>query len=57
MPPTRFMPTPEADDLIALVRDIASKGLAPVVASTERAEKFPREIFGTLGRAGAAAAV
>lgn len=52
MPATRFMPTPESEDLIGLVRDIANKELAPIVSSTERAEEFPREVFRTLGRAG-----
>lgn len=46
------MPSPEADDLIALTRDLATKELAPIAASNERSETFPRETFRTLGRAG-----
>ncbi|MDQ3157914.1 MAG: acyl-CoA dehydrogenase family protein [Actinomycetota bacterium] len=52
MPATRFMPTPEAEDLIALTRDIAMKELLPRVAEAERTETFPREVFRILGRAG-----
>ncbi len=46
------MPTPEAEDLIALTRDIAMKELLPRVAEAERTETFPREVFRILGRAG-----
>ena len=46
------MPTPEAEDLIALTREIAMKELLPKVAEAERTETFPREVFRTLGRAG-----
>lgn len=52
MPAVRLMPTPEADDLIALTRDLATKELLPKVAEAERTETFPREVFRTLGRAG-----
>ncbi|MCW2748169.1 MAG: acyl-CoA dehydrogenase [Nocardioidaceae bacterium] len=52
MPAERVMPSDEATDLIELTRDIVRKELSPVVASTERAEEFPREIFRLLGRAG-----
>ena len=52
MPATRFMPTPESEDLIELTRSIVSKELAPKVVEAERTETFPREVFRTLGRAG-----
>src|SRR3954467_4401182 len=52
MPATRLLPTDEAVDLIALVRDLATRELAPLVARAEREEEFPREVFRMLGRAG-----
>ena len=52
MPATRFMPTPESEDLIELTRSIVGKELAPKVVEAERTETFPREVFRTLGRAG-----
>jgi alkylation response protein AidB-like acyl-CoA dehydrogenase len=48
----RDLPTDEASDLLALVRDLADRELAPVAAEHERAERFPREAFRTLGRSG-----
>ena len=52
MPASRLLPSDEAVDLIALVRDLATKELGPLVARAEREEEFPREVFRTLGRAG-----
>ncbi|MGH3509561.1 MAG: acyl-CoA dehydrogenase family protein [Nocardioidaceae bacterium] len=52
MPASRLMPTEEAADLIRLVRDLATKELAPRAAEAEATETFPREQFRTLGRAG-----
>jgi len=52
MPASRFLPTPEAADLIRLVRDLCTKELAPRVAQDEATETFPRDIFRLLGRAG-----
>lgn len=52
MPAQRMMPTPESADLIELTRDLCHKELAPRVASFERDEKFPRDVFRTLGAAG-----
>ncbi|QXJ20247.1 acyl-CoA dehydrogenase family protein [Actinomadura graeca] len=52
MPATRHLPTSESADLVALVREIAAKELAPRVADAERAGDFPRDVFTTLGRAG-----
>lgn len=52
MPASRLLPSEEAVDLIALVRDLATNVLGPQVADAERTETFPREAFRTLGRAG-----
>jgi alkylation response protein AidB-like acyl-CoA dehydrogenase len=52
MPASRLLPTDEAVDLIALVRELATKELSPLVAGAERDEAFPREVFRILGRAG-----
>ena len=47
-----MLPTPEAEDLIDLTRQIVKAELAPRAAEAEAAEKFPREVFRVLGRAG-----
>ena len=52
MPAERLLPTQEAEDLIALVREIARDELKPHAADAEENEKFPREAFRLLGRAG-----
>ena len=52
MPANRVMPTEEAADLIGLVRDLATRELAPRVAEAEASETFPREVFRMLGKAG-----
>ncbi len=52
MPVDRELPTQEAEDLIALTRDLADAELAPQAAEHEREERFPREVFRTLGEAG-----
>ncbi|HEX3589332.1 MAG TPA: acyl-CoA dehydrogenase family protein [Pseudonocardiaceae bacterium] len=52
MPAERMLPTPEAEDLVKLVREIATDELAPVAADYEAAERFPREQFRLLGRSG-----
>jgi alkylation response protein AidB-like acyl-CoA dehydrogenase len=52
MPADRTLPTAEAVDLIALTRELAEKELAPRVGEAEAEERFPREVFRTLGRAG-----
>ncbi len=46
------MPTEESEDLIALVREIAREQLLPQVDQAEAEARFPREVFGQLGRAG-----
>jgi alkylation response protein AidB-like acyl-CoA dehydrogenase len=48
----RELPTEEARDLIALTRELADAELAPLAAEYEREERFPREVFRTLGKAG-----
>ncbi|WP_040338904.1 acyl-CoA dehydrogenase family protein [Candidatus Blastococcus massiliensis] len=52
MPVDRELPTPEAEHLLRLTREIADAELAPNAASYEREERFPREVFRLLGEAG-----
>jgi alkylation response protein AidB-like acyl-CoA dehydrogenase len=52
VPVDRELPTPEAEDLLALTREIADAELAPKAAAYEREERFPREVFRLLGDAG-----
>jgi alkylation response protein AidB-like acyl-CoA dehydrogenase len=51
-PVERELATPEAQELIALVRELADAELAPVADAYEREERFPREAFRVLGKAG-----
>ena len=48
----RDLPTEEARDLIALVREIAADELAPKATDAEERGEFPRETFRLLGKAG-----
>ena len=48
----RVLPSEEAVDLLRLVRELAAKELAPLVARAEAAAEFPRELFRLLGRTG-----
>ncbi|UNK47516.1 acyl-CoA dehydrogenase family protein [Arthrobacter sulfonylureivorans] len=48
----RLLPTEEAQELLGLVRDIAARELMPQAAAAEEAERFPRDVFRTLGEAG-----
>ena len=48
----RELPTADAYDLLALVREVADAELAPKAADFEAREEFPREIFRLLGRLG-----
>ena len=48
----RLLPDDDARDLIALVRDIGARTLAPQVVAAEATGTFPRETFRVLGRAG-----
>jgi alkylation response protein AidB-like acyl-CoA dehydrogenase len=52
MPVDRMLPTPEAQALLELTRELADAELRPRVAEYERRGEFPREVFGTLGKAG-----
>ncbi|MFC9548270.1 acyl-CoA dehydrogenase family protein [Streptomyces sp. NPDC056956] len=51
-PVDRQLPTDEARDLIALVRDIAQREIAPRAAEEEDAGRFPRELFTLLSESG-----
>jgi alkylation response protein AidB-like acyl-CoA dehydrogenase len=48
----RLLPTTEAEDLLALTRELADKELAPRVEEHERTETYPEGLFATLGAAG-----
>ncbi|GAA3459991.1 acyl-CoA dehydrogenase family protein [Saccharothrix longispora] len=52
MPAERLLPTTEAEDLLALVREIARDELAPHAAEAEEHERFPRDEFRLLGKTG-----
>jgi alkylation response protein AidB-like acyl-CoA dehydrogenase len=52
MPAERLLPTPESEDLIALVREIADEQLAPRADAAEAAGEFPREQLRLLGTTG-----
>ncbi|MEU6876929.1 acyl-CoA dehydrogenase family protein [Streptomyces sp. NPDC046712] len=48
----RRLPTEEAEDLFALVREIAEREIAPRAAEEEDAGHFPRELFSLLSASG-----
>jgi len=48
----RLLPDDDARDLIALVRDIGARTLAPRVDEAEATATFPRDVFRVLGRSG-----
>ncbi|MFE5908654.1 acyl-CoA dehydrogenase family protein [Streptomyces wedmorensis] len=48
----RRLPTDEARELLALVRDIARREITPQAAEEEAAGRFPRELFVLLSRSG-----
>ncbi|WP_238154647.1 acyl-CoA dehydrogenase family protein [Ornithinimicrobium sufpigmenti] len=50
--PQRVLPTEEARDLLALVREIADEQLLPQVDQAEAEHRFPREVFTMLGQTG-----
>ena len=53
MPPVdRLLPSPEADDFLAVARQIVAKDLRPRVDEAERNGEFPRDVFRKLGHAG-----
>ncbi|MET8682048.1 acyl-CoA dehydrogenase family protein [Streptomyces sp. NPDC004647] len=51
-PVERQLPTEEARDLLALVRELAQREIAPTAAGEEDAGHFPREVFALLSRSG-----
>ncbi|MFI2371536.1 acyl-CoA dehydrogenase family protein [Streptomyces sp. NPDC018833] len=51
-PVDRQLPTEEARDLIALVRDITEREIAPHAAEEEEAGHFPRDVFRLLSDSG-----
>ncbi len=48
----RMLPTPEAQDLLDLVRELSAKEIAPRAAGDEAAGRFPRDLFSLLGASG-----
>ncbi|PZT73959.1 MULTISPECIES: acyl-CoA dehydrogenase family protein [unclassified Streptomyces] len=48
----RSLPTEESRELIALVRDIAQREIAPYAAEEEESGRFPREVFALLSESG-----
>ncbi len=52
MTASRTLPTEESVELLRLVREIATKELAPRSAEAEATETFPRDVFRLLGEAG-----
>ncbi|MEU7225526.1 acyl-CoA dehydrogenase family protein [Streptomyces chrestomyceticus] len=51
-PVDRRLPTEEARDLLALVRDLLDREIKPVAAEQEEAGRFPRETFTLLSESG-----
>ncbi|MFW6690549.1 acyl-CoA dehydrogenase family protein [Streptomyces sp. MAR4 CNX-425] len=51
-PVERELPTEESRDLLALVRELVRREIAPRAAEEEESGRFPRELFGTLSGAG-----
>src|SRR3984957_1310864 len=52
MPVQRLLPDSDAEDLLDLVREIATSELKPIASEYEAASRFPREQFRLLGRSG-----
>ena len=48
----RLLPTDEAEELLALTRELARKELAPKVAEAEEVGEFPADAYALLGRSG-----
>ena len=48
----RLLPSEEAEELLALAREIATKELAPQVADAEERAEFPEAAYRLLGRSG-----
>src|SRR5580692_6366524 len=52
MPVERLLPDSDAEDLLALAREIATTELKPIASEYEAANRFPREQFRLLGKSG-----
>lgn len=53
MPPVvRSLPSAEAEELLALTRELVEREVGPRAAEMEARSAFPRELFRTLGKAG-----
>jgi alkylation response protein AidB-like acyl-CoA dehydrogenase len=52
MPVARSLPTPEAEALLELTRDLVEGEVQPRAGEMEARAEFPRELFRTLGKAG-----
>lgn len=52
MAATRLLPSPEAEDLIDMTRNVCDARLRPIVNEMEDKAEFPREIFALLGEQG-----
>ena len=52
MPVDRLLPSQEAEELLALTRDVADKVLDPIVDQHEKSETYPEGVFAQLGAAG-----
>jgi alkylation response protein AidB-like acyl-CoA dehydrogenase len=52
MPVERHLPSEEATALLGLTRELVREELLPRAATYEAEGRFPREVFGTLGKAG-----
>ena len=52
MPAERMLPTPEAEAIVRLARDFATRELAPNAAEAEAEHRFPRAVFTKLGELG-----
>lgn len=48
----RMLPTPEAEQIVGLARELATAELAPLAAAAEERESFPRQSFRALGEVG-----
>ncbi len=49
---SRMLPSDEARELLGLTRDLADREVRTRAAADEKAARFPRDIFATLGRSG-----
>jgi alkylation response protein AidB-like acyl-CoA dehydrogenase len=52
MSASRLLPSAEAEEIVALARDVAQNELRPRVAAAEADAAFPRDVFQTLGSLG-----